>query len=183
MSNALPRPWTVDEFLEWEASQQERYEFVDGVVFNMGGGTLAHAAIRDNLTALLRQELRATACRAFSETVKVVTPTHCFYPDLVITCAHVTLTDDRIAEPRVIIEVLSRSTADRDRGAKWVGYQEIPSLEHYVLVAQHERRIDCFTRTDGGWLLQVLRPPAREVALESIGTTLALDAIYDGSGT
>ena len=173
----------MDEFLKWEASQQDRYELVDGVVFNMGGGTLAHAVIRDNLTAILRHELRKTACRAFSETVKVVTPTNCFYPDLVITCASVTLTEDRIAEPNVIIEVLSRSTADRDRGAKWVGYQEIPSLEHYVLVAQHERRIDCFTRTEEGWLLQVLRPPTTDLILAAIDTTLALDAIYEASGT
>ncbi len=182
MPNALPKPWTVEDFLAWEARQIERHELVDGVVVAMGGGTLAHATIRDNVTGLLRAALRGTPCRAFSETVKIVTAIQSTYPDIVVTCAPVTLTDDRVPEPRVIVEVLSRSTADRDRGAKWVGYQELPSLAHYVLIAQDERRIDCFTRTGEGWLLTVIRAPDADLSLSAIAVRLPLDAIYADSG-
>jgi Uma2 family endonuclease len=79
--------------------------------------------------------------------LKVVTDVAAHYPDVVVTCAPVQPTEDRVPEPVIVVEVLSRATADRDRSAKWIGYQDIPSLQHYVLVAQDRRRGELFART------------------------------------
>ena len=182
MSEPLPKPWTVEDFLEWEAQQPERYEFVDGLILGMVGGSAAHATIRDNITGALRTRLRGTPCRAFSEGLKVVTAVASHYRDVVVTCVSVQPTDDRIPEPVVVIEVLSRTTADRDRSAKWVGYQDIPSLQHYVLVAQDRRRVELFTRSGEIWNLMIVRPPRPRVALPAIAIELTLDEIYEDSG-
>jgi Uma2 family endonuclease len=82
----------------------------------------------------------------------------------------------------VIIEVLSRSTGDRDRGAKWVGYRALPSLRHDVLIAQDRRRVEVYTRSEEGWTLRLFEPPTRPVALSAIKLELDLDQIYEDSG-
>jgi Uma2 family endonuclease len=141
VTEPLPKPWTVEDFLEWEAQQPERYEFIDGRILGMVGGSAAHATIRDNITGVLRTRLRGTSCRVFSESLKVVTDIASHYPDVVVTCAPVQPTDEQIPEPVVVVEVLSRTTADRDRSAKWVGDQDNPSLH-----------ITCWSRRIGaGW--------------------------------
>jgi len=184
MSEPLPRPWTVDDFLAWEAQQEERYEFIDGVIVAMVGGSVAHATIKGNIHAALRARLRGGPCRPIIEGPKVVTATSSHYPDLIVTCSPVNPSDEQIREPAAIIEVLSRTTADRDRGAKWVAYQDVPSLRHYLLVAQDRRRVDVFTRRGAaGWQLEVIRPPATEVPLPAFDVTLTLDEIYEESGT
>jgi Uma2 family endonuclease len=182
VSEPLPKPWTVEDFLEWEAQQPERYEFIDGLILGMVGGSAAHATIRDNITGALRARLRGTRCRAFSEGLKIVTDVASHYPDVVVTCAPVQPTDDRILEPVIVVEVLSRTTADRDRSAKWVGYHDIASLQHYVLVAQDRRRFELFTRTGEIWNLMVVRPPRARIALPAIGIELTPDEIYEDSG-
>ena len=116
MTEPLPKPWTVEDFLAWEAQQPERYEFIDGAIIGMVGGSAAHAAIKDNVTSALNTRLKGRPCRAYSEGLKVVTPVASHYPDVVVTCQPVQPTDDRIGEPLVVIEILSRTTADRDRG-------------------------------------------------------------------
>jgi Uma2 family endonuclease len=74
MATALPKPWTVDDFLAWEAQQPERYEFIDGVVFMMVGGSAAHTIIKGNVFNALVARLRGKACRALTEGLKVITP-------------------------------------------------------------------------------------------------------------
>jgi Uma2 family endonuclease len=182
VTEPLPKPWTVEDFLEWEAQQPERYEFIDGRILGMVGGSAAHATTKDNVTQALRARLRGTPCRAFSESLKVVTDIASHYPDVVVTCVPVQPTDDQIREPVVVVEVLSRTTADRDRSAKWVGYQDIPSLQHYVLIAQDRRRVELFTRTGESWNLRLVRAPAARVELSAISVQLTLDEIYEDSG-
>ncbi len=118
MAPHLPIPWTVDDFLEWEAQQPERYEFIDGMIVGMVGGSVAHATIRDNVTAALRDRLRGSGCRALSLEVKASANGNVHYPDVLVACSPLEPTADRVADPVIIIEVLSRTTGDRDRGAK-----------------------------------------------------------------
>jgi Uma2 family endonuclease len=99
-----------------------------------------------------------------------------------VTCTPIQPTDHQIHEPVVIVEVLSRSTGDRDRGAKWVGYRALPSLQHYVLIAQERRRVEVYTRSDEGWTLRLFEPPGRRVPLPAIKLELDLDQIYEDSG-
>jgi Uma2 family endonuclease len=180
--SALPKPWTVDDFLAWEAQQSERYEFIDGMVFMMVGGSAAHTIIKGNVFEALSGRLRGGPCRALIEGLKVVTPTNVHYPDVTVFCTPIQPTDDQIHDPVVIVEVLSRSTGDRDRGAKWVGYRELASLQHYVLIAQDRRRVEVYTRSDEGWTLRLFEPPAPRVLLPAIQVELEIDGIYEGSG-
>jgi Uma2 family endonuclease len=182
VTEPLPKPWTVEDFLEWEAQQPERYEFIDGRILAMVGGSAAHATIKGNVFAALRARLQGGPCRVFVESLKIATDVASHYPDVVVTCVPVQPTDDQVREPVVVFEVLSRTTADRDRSAKWVSYQDIPSLQHYVLVTQDRRRVELFARTGETWNLMVVRPPRARIALPAIGVELTLDEIYEDSG-
>ena len=183
MSEPLPRPWTVEDFLAWERTQEEKYEFVDGRIRMMVGDSNAHTMIKGNVFAALRARLRGGPCRPLAEGTKVVTAHGGLYPDASVVCGAIDLTEDHIREPVVVVEVLSRSTADYDRGAKWVAYREIPTLRHYVLVAQDRRRVEVFGREGDVWSLRIVEPPAATIALPAIGVELALDEIYEDSGT
>jgi Uma2 family endonuclease len=78
--------------------------------------------------------------------------------------------------------LLSPTTQRHDRIAKWREYQRIPSLQHFVLVEQAERRIEVYSRTETGWALASVEPPHDAIALKAVGATLSLEAIYEGSG-
>jgi len=182
MAKALPRPWTVDDFLAFEAEEEERYEFVGGIVRMMTGGSAAHGIIKNNVTNALNAALGDGPCIAIVDELKVMTEAAVMYPDVVVACRPLAPDDDRIQDPAVVVEVLSPTTERHDRLAKWREYQEITSLRHVVLVAQRERRIEVQSRTERGWEMVVVAPPDDAVVLEGVGVTLSLEAIYRRSG-
>jgi Uma2 family endonuclease len=159
MTHPLPKPWTVDDFLAWERRQPQRYEFVGGVIRMMVGGSNAHTIIKGNVFAALRARLQGGQCRALAEGAKVVTATATMYPDAIVVCGPIDLGEDQVRAPAVVVEVLSRSTEDHDRGAKWVAYRDLASFQHYLLIAQDERRVEVYSREAKRWSLQVVAPP------------------------
>ena len=166
MQKPLIEPWTVDDFLAWERAQDERYEFVDGIVRMMVGGTLAHARIKGNVYSALRARLSGGSCEVFVDGPKVVTATESMYPDVVVTgVADLASDADAVPEPVLILEVLARSTEHFHRGGQWRAHQELASLRHFILVAQHERRVEAYRRTRSGWALTVHARPEDRVAL------------------
>jgi Uma2 family endonuclease len=181
MSQPLPKPWTVEDFLAWERRQPERYEFSGGLIRMMVGGSNAHTIIKGNAFAALRAGLRGGRYRAMAEGSKVVTPSATMYPDAIVVCGPIDLAEDRVRAPTVVVEVLSRSTEDHDRGAKWVAYRDLESLQHYVLIAQDARHVEVYSREAKRWSLQVLAPP-EAVALPAIGARLTFDEIYEDAG-
>lgn len=110
MSEPLPRPWTVDDFLACKRRQPERYDFVDGMIRMMVGGSNAHTIIKGNVFAALRDRLRNRPCRALPEGSKVVTATATMYPDAVVVSGPIDLAEDHVRDPAAVVEVLSRST-------------------------------------------------------------------------
>jgi Uma2 family endonuclease len=132
-----PQKMTAEEYLEWEAKQEFRYEYVDGKILAMTGGSIPHNDIALNFYTTLRPHLRQKSCRVNVSDVKVKASKNnrYFYPDLVVTCEPDDLKSrDFIEHPKVIVEVLSPSTASYDRGDKFKYYRQIPSLQEYVLV-------------------------------------------------
>ena len=182
MAKARPHPWTVEEFLVFEAEEPERYEFVDGIIRMMTGGSAAHSAIKLNAAIALKAALGSGPCRVDLDDLKVVTETAVMYPDVVVTCQPLSPDDDRVPDPAVVVEVLSPTTETHDRIRKWRQYQTIASLRHFVLIAQSERRIEVYTRDGDGWQLAVVEPPDDTVALKAVDARLSLAAIYEGSG-
>jgi Uma2 family endonuclease len=178
MRRAVQNLMTLDEFLAWEGDQSERYEFADGVVVMMTGGSAAHSVISLNLALALRHALRDSGCRPFSSDMKVLANNTVRYPDVSVTCSPVSDGDTVLPEPVLIIEVVSPSTARTDRGRKKFDYFATPSIRQYAIVEQEERLIDLYTRTVDGWVNEIVTDGGA-LTLSSVGVEIALDAIYE----
>jgi Uma2 family endonuclease len=161
----LPQPvhrMTLAEFTEWEHGQEEKYEFVNGEVFQvyaMGGARREHNAVAINVASALKSHLRDTPCRAYiaDMQVHVLATGNSFYPDVVVSCEPEALTAElTLTQPKVIIEVLSPTTANYDRSEKFNQYRLMPSLLEYVLIDPAAKTIDIYRRQPSGdWLLAV----------------------------
>ncbi|HVH46795.1 MAG TPA: Uma2 family endonuclease [Labilithrix sp.] len=173
------------EYLAWETAQPDRHQYLRGEVYAMAGGSPRHNLLAANVLARLHASLRGGACRPFSSDQKIYVPAtgDYVYPDATVICGPVELhegSSDVIENPRVVVEVLSKSTEQHDRGDKWEDYREIPSLTDYVLVSQRVARIEHFGRdADGSWRYRVVGAGGR---LElSTGTVLVVDELYEGA--
>jgi len=157
MQTAERLHFSAEEFLAWEASQAEKHEFVAGEVFAMVGARQDHVIVAGNIFSALKQRLRGMPCRAYIADLKlkVEAADAFFYPDVMVSCHHSDLVNQQfIANPTLIVEVLSDSTADYDRGGKFVAYRKLDSLQEYLIVDIAARRVECFRRTrDNDWLL------------------------------
>lgn len=175
MSSPLPTtPFNAANYLAWEATQDTRSEFIDGQVFAMAGGTLAHNAATLAAGAALRHHLKGSACKAFVSDVKVnvQASNSLFYPDVVVTCQSGDLADAQaqaINQPVLIVEVLSHSTAAFDRGGKFAHYRLLDSLQEYVLIDTDTPRVEVFRRNAANrWELYPSTGLEAEVELASV---------------
>lgn len=183
MAQALRQPLTWDDYLAWEALQEFRYELVDGQVYAMGGGTLAHDMIESNLHTELRRQLRGTPCRRGGPNVKVQTGNgNGRYPDGLIDCGPFVPDAVQAQIPTAVFEILSRSTVWMDQNTKFDDYDATPSIKHYVLIFQDTVRVMVYARADNGWLDRV--GASKFTDLNDVATlggiTLPLSALYDG---
>lgn len=177
------RRYTVYEYLAMEPEGEVRHEFIDGEIVSMVGSSVQHNIIVMNLGAAIHQHLRGTPCRVMSNDMKVlITEVNCaYYPDVVVSCSELREMIDRYTEtqPRLIVEVLSPSTADTDREQKRLHYQQLNSLQDYVLVAQNERQVEVYSRQrDGDWVLSTYGI-GDTVVLPSIDLQMPIAAVYE----
>jgi Uma2 family endonuclease len=176
---------TADEYLAWEREQMERHEFLGGEIFSMAGGSPRHNTLIAAVTRELGIAFRGGACRVFSTDQRIVArdQEHYVYADASVVCGKMQLapgTNDVLANPTIVVEVLSKRTEAYDRGLKWDGYQRIPSVTDYVLVSQTAPRIEHFQReASGEWHYRVAA--AGGVVTLANGTRVELDAIYAGA--
>ncbi len=173
-----------DDYLTWEREQPARHEYFRGEVFAMAGGSLRHNALCSNVHAALNRELRARGCVVLTSDQRVGASERdrYVYPDVSAVCGEARTepgTKDVLANPTILVEVLSSSTEQFDRGAKWDGYQRLESLTDYVLVSQAEPHVEHFLRDHGGtWRYRSAR--AGEVIVLSNGVELDVDTIFAG---
>ncbi|HMX11197.1 MAG TPA: Uma2 family endonuclease [Burkholderiaceae bacterium] len=170
-------------YMAWEAEQTERHEWVDGEVFAMTGARDAHNRIAGNLYVAFHQALRGSPCRVFMSDMKlrVESADAVFYPDVFVTCDardRGPAADLAKQHPRLIVEVLSDSTAAYDRGRKFELYRQLPDLQEVLFVEQGRLQIDLFRRNaQGRWELY----PASEgetLQLASVGLALSVAEVY-----
>ena len=178
MPSAAEKLMSLDEFLAWEREQPERHEFDGLTVTAMTGGSLDHSTIASNLQRTLSAKLRGTGCRAFRGDAKVIARGTVRYPDLSVTCSPTTGRDDVVPEPVLIIEVVSPSSERLDRGRKKLDYFGTSSVRQYAIVEQDERLVDLYTRTEIGWVNEIVTGDA-VLQLSSVGVELSLDTIYE----
>lgn len=175
---------TVAEYLAFERSSPDRHDFHDGEWFPIVGATYEHSQIVVNLTTALSIALRDHPCRVSGQDLKVRIPgkDRYKYPDLSVACPPRFEDDQRdtLLNPSVIIEVLSPSTQDYDRGGKFEDYSTIPSLREYVLVAQEQRLVEHRTLLpDGSWNLRKVQKGSA-LTLASLSVQIQLAEIYRG---
>ena len=172
---------TPQEFLEWEKTQELRYEYIDGEVFAMTGGTKPHNRIAGNLYTALDAFLAEKGCDIFIADVKVqLSPSGPYhYPDVVVTCDPKDKESiDLIEYPCLIVEVLSPSTEAFDRGKKFTRYRQLNSLQEYVLIQSDEIGVECFRRNDEGLWVLYTYGAEDTLNLESIGFSLSVEKLY-----
>jgi Uma2 family endonuclease len=171
---------TFEEYLEFEKTAEVRHEFVDGFVFAMAGGTDNHNSITLNIATVIRSKTRATPCRVFSSDVKLLTPSGFgYYPDVFVTCQEPN--DGSLVKrfPCFIVEVLSKSTSDIDRGKRWESYRKIKTLASYILISQKKKLVEIYRKqSDGTWQYTALEEEGT-LELPCINTTLSLVDIYE----
>jgi Uma2 family endonuclease len=170
---------TFEEYLVLEEKLEMRHEFVDGYLFEMPGTTKVHNLIIGNIFASARAAVRQKQnCAMYTEVIKLRTPNGTgYYPDLVIACD-----DDPhqyvVRHPCLIVEVLSDSTEDIDRGEKWRNYQKFPSLQMYLLVSQKRRFVEVYKRNpDGTWLYYTLEDEG-SLEFSCADFTMTLEDVY-----
>ena len=198
--------YTCDEYLAFDRQSQTRHEFVDGVIYALRGadrvrltGPLSrqlpatvsaeraarvHGQLVGNVLLKLRADLADNARGALvnSAPVRFGDADASLYPDVVVACGDIRFADeelDTLLTPTVIVEVLSPTTEAYDRGAKFAHYRRLPSLQHYVLVAQDRVAVEVFTREGDGWLFADAADLTGTAHLAAIGYDLALADVYD----
>jgi Uma2 family endonuclease len=169
-----------EAYLAWEPLQGDRYEYIDGEVFAMTGGTKPHNRIAGNLFTALDQHL-AGRCEVYISDVKVqVTargPYH--YPDVVVSCdPRDQNTNQLICHPCLIAEVLSPSTEAMDRGEKFRRYRQAESLREYLLIQADQKGIDCFRKNEAGLWVLYSYGAEEELMLETVDLALSVEALY-----
>ncbi len=162
-----------------------RYELIDGVIYNMTGSTPEHSAIASNFEALLRAQLgNSGPCRIHHDQYVAIPGKPPVVPDVVLTCDQADWDPDKrlkpfkIQSPRLVIEVLSPSTAAYDRIEKFARYILCPTLEVYILASQNTQQVEIYRRATG-WQ-QELFTAGQTIKLEHPGLELSVDAIYQG---
>jgi Uma2 family endonuclease len=178
--------FTPEEYLAIERSTLAKSEFFEGQVFAMGGASVAHVQIVTNLVGELRNQLKGGPCRVFSTDLRLrISPTGLYtYPDVIVGCEPLAFADDHrdtLTNPTVIIEVLSESTKDYDRGGKFAHYRALQSLKEYALFDQASVHAEHFVRQpDHRWLLSETDSLADALTLASLGAELKLSEVYEG---
>ncbi|MBM4254931.1 MAG: Uma2 family endonuclease [Deltaproteobacteria bacterium] len=181
-----PKPFlTPEEYLAIERKAEYKSEYFNGEMFAMAGASARHALIVTNVVSELREQLRRKPCTVYSTDLRVrVSPTGLYpYPDVVVICGQPQFADaipDMIVNPTLIVEVLSDSTQDYDRGGKFEQYRSLASFKEYVLIAQDRCHVEHFVRQpDNRWLLAETNKIEDALHLSSIDCTLALTEVYD----
>ena len=168
-----PQFMTPQEYFEWEEQQPIKYEYINGEVFAMTGGTLPHNSIALNFASALKNHLRGKGCKVFMADAKVGVsqngPFH--YPDVMVSCDSQDQKARKVIyHPCLIVEVLSPATEGFDRGKKFKHYRQIEILKEYVLIEADKMNVECYRLNEKGkWELTAYsleEPTANETYLE-----------------
>jgi Uma2 family endonuclease len=175
--------WTIEQYLDFEDEQETRHEFIQGQVYAMAGATERHNQIASAIHYALYGQMLDRDCQVFQSDMRVqVEADVSFYPDIVAICGEARYAEEKriiLLNPTLVIEVLSPSTEDYDRGRKFNYYRRFPSLKEYLLVSQEKMQIDHYIRQDeNAWLLQGFSMPERKLELSSIGCILLIHETY-----
>jgi Uma2 family endonuclease len=179
--------YTIPEYLEMENAATEKHEYYKGEIFAMSGAGARHNIISVNMLIALGISLKEKNCRPYGSDMRIHIPekTLFTYPDISIICGEViTAKEDEnsATQPVVIIEILSPSTKNYDRGEKFMLYRAIPTLKEYILVDAESIHVEHYAiNQEGLWQLKEYNKPAEEIRIESLAISLPLMEVYEAT--
>ena len=177
------RKFTVDEYLEMDRASDRKHEYFHGEVFAMPGAGYRHNIIFRNLYGKLAYSTEGKPCRPYGSDMRVQIPENTLYtyPDISIFCRDLMEEgeNDIFVQPSVLIEILSPSTRNHDRGSKFKLYRDIPTLREYVLVDSEAVNVEIFRLNENGhWQLEEFKKPDELLQIHTAGFQLSLNELY-----
>lgn len=185
MSAAAQEYMTTEQYFMLQETSESKHEYYRGAIYAMTGGTVRHNLIVANIIAVLHGQLWGTACRVFPSDLRLkVEQTGLYaYPDVSVICEPIYFGDNRqdtVTNPIVLIDVLSPSTENDDRGKKFEHYRTIETLQEYIVVAQDRVHVEHYVRQDKyRWLLVDFFAANQTVHAGSINCTIAVESVYE----
>jgi Uma2 family endonuclease len=183
-----PRRHSLEDYFKFDRNSLTRNEYRDGEILDMSGGSLEHSLIIANTIRALGNRLERSPCRVYDSNlrVRIARKLRYAYPDATVICHAPEFDPDdssrtTIINPRVIVEVLSASTEQYDRGDKFRPYLEVESLQEYVMISQDEPRVETvFRQPDGTWAIAPATGLDSIALLRSLKAELPLAELYAG---
>jgi Uma2 family endonuclease len=178
---------TAEEYLEYEKAADWKHEYYMGEVFAMAGAGMRHNIIFSNVFIQIGIHLKGKPCRPYGSDMRIHIPQNTLftYPDISIICGELVPSDkdnDTATLPSVLIEILSPSTRNYDRGVKFKLYRDIPSLKEYILIDSESVGIEAFRINDQGhWELEEYKTSPETLIVHTIKASLPLTEIYEGT--
>ena len=187
-AHKLPK-LSVEEYIQHELESDTKYEYHDGQIYALAGGTINHGLLCANIYSEIRNELRHkdSNCKPLSSEIKLHVKSSKYnsflYPDTMVICGELEHSDDykeAVKNPILIVEVLSKSTADYDRGDKFHIYRQIPTLQEYVLIEQEKHVVDIHYKNPQSDLWKITRIEGIEsrIAFQSLGISIAMKDLF-----
>jgi Uma2 family endonuclease len=176
--------FTPEEYLAMEREAEYKSEYLDGEIFAMAGASLRHIAIEANVIRELGNQLLEKPCQVFTSNMKVDLSEHGMYgyPDALVVCGEPVFNgkhQDNLANPLVIVEVLSDSTEAYDRGEKFLRYRKLSSFKEYLLISQHAPHAEHYYKQENNkWLMSEYDGLQASLELPSLEITLRLSSLY-----
>lgn len=178
------RKFTVEEYLKMDRDSDRKHEYFNGEVFAMSGAGYRHNIIFRNLYGKLAYSTEGKPCRPYGSDMRVHIPENTLYtyPDISIFCKDIITEEgdkDVFIGPAVLIEILSPSTRNYDRGTKFKLYRDIPTLREYVLVDSEAVSVEIFRVNENKyWQLEEYRQPGELLNIHTVGFQLSLNELY-----
>jgi Uma2 family endonuclease len=175
------RQYTLDDYFSIQRGIEVKLEYFNGEIYVMAGGSASHYRISRNVLRLFEAGLARSSCEAFGSDMRVSTPSGLYtYPDGSVICGpKVSGAAETLSNPIVIVEVLSDSTRNYDRGEKFDLYRSIPALRHYLLIEQNFRHVE-HRRLESEWTTEIIDSPDGIVRVSGVGVDLSTSDIYEG---
>lgn len=174
------------DYLDKELLALEKHEYFKGEIFAMSEASIAHNKIAINSISDIFTKLKGKKCQPFGSDLRIHIPKNTLftYPDISIVCDEIETTDDKfdtITNPSVLIEILSPSTRNYDKGEKFTLYREIDSLQEYILIDSERIMVEKFIRnSDNSWQLTEYRTIEQSFTIATVGIEMFLLDIYEG---
>jgi Uma2 family endonuclease len=176
----------AEEYMERETQSNEKHEYYRGEIFAMSGASFRHNDIFSNLFGDIAHQLKGKNCKPFGSDLRIHIPKNTLYtyPDISIICGDPEFSDatfDTATNPAVIIELLSKSTRNYDKGEKFTLYRDIDSLKEYILVDTEKVYVEKHIRNaNNSWQLTDYRSLEASFTIDTVQLTVLLKDIYNG---